>query len=42
MLPESVILDKRPHFAAELTKKLDRILDIEMNLSTLFHLQSNS
>ena len=42
MLPESVILDKRPQFAAELTKKLNRILDIEMNLSTLFYLQTNS
>ena len=37
-LPESVISDRDPQFAAELTKKLNRILRIEMRLLTAFHL----
>ena len=38
-LPESVVLDRRPQFAAELTKKLNKMLGIEMKLSTMFHPQ---
>ena len=37
-LPESIMLDRRPQFAAEITRKLDSILDIETMLSMLFHL----
>ena len=40
-LPESVISDRDPQFAAELTKKLNIILRIEMRLLTAFHLQTN-
>ena len=36
-LPESVVLDRGPQFAAELTKELNRILGIETRLSTVFH-----
>ena len=36
-LPESVVSDKRPQFIAELTKELNRMLEIEMKLSTAFH-----
>jgi len=42
MLLESMILDRRPQFATKLTKELNKILDIEMKLATLFHLQTNS
>jgi len=38
-LLESVILDKGSQFAVELMKELNRMLDIEMKLSTSFHLQ---
>jgi len=38
-LPESVVLDKGPQFATELTKKLNRMLGIEMRLLTAFHPQ---
>ena len=38
-LPESVILDRGPQFTAELTKELNRMLGIEMRLSTVFHPQ---
>ena len=38
-LPESVILDRKLQFVAKLTKKLNRILGIETNLLTFFHLQ---
>ena len=38
-LPESVISDKRPQFVAELIKKLNRILGIEMRLLIAFYLQ---
>jgi len=37
-----MVLDKRPQFAAELTKKLNKILGIEMKLSILFHPQIDS
>ena len=40
-LPESIVLDKRLQFAAELTKKLNRILGIETKLSTAFHPQTD-
>ena len=38
-LPESVISDKRPQFVAELIKKLNRILGIEMRWLIAFYLQ---
>ena len=40
-LPESVILDREPQFAAELTKELNRMLGIETKLLTLFHSQTD-
>jgi len=36
-LPESVVLDGGPQFAAELTKELNRMLGIETRLLTIFH-----
>ena len=36
-LPESVVLDRRPQFAVELTKELNRMLGIETKLLTTFH-----
>ena len=38
-LLESVVSDRGPQFAAELTKKLNRMLEIETRLSMAFHLQ---
>jgi len=38
-LSKSMVSDRRPQFAAELTKKLNRMLGIEMRLSTAFHPQ---
>jgi len=38
-LPESVILDRGPQSIAELTKKLNKMLDIKTKLLTLFYLQ---
>jgi len=38
-LLESVVSDRRPQFAVELTKELNRILDIKTKLSTAFHPQ---
>ena len=38
-LPESMVLDRGPQFAAELMKKLNRILGIKTKLSTVFHPQ---
>jgi len=38
-LPESVISDKRPQFVAELTKKLNKMLEIKIKLLIFFHLQ---
>jgi len=38
-LSKSVISDKKPQFVAELTKELNRMLDIEKKLSISFHLQ---
>jgi len=38
-LPESVISNRRLQFAVELTRKLNKMLGIEMKLSTAFHPQ---
>jgi len=38
-LPESVVSDRGPQFAAGLTKELNKMLGIEMRLSTAFHPQ---
>jgi len=40
-LPESVVSDRRPQFAVELTKELNRMLGIKTKLSTAFHPQTN-
>ena len=40
-LPESVVLDRGPQFTAELIKELNRMLGIEMRLSTTFHPQTD-
>ena len=40
-LPESVISDRGPQFAAELTKELNRMLGIETRLLTVFHPQTD-
>ena len=40
-LPESVVLDRRPQFAAELTKELNKMLGIEMKLLIVFHPQTD-
>ena len=40
-LPESVVSDRGPQFAAELTKKLNRMLRIKTKLSTAFHPQTD-
>jgi len=40
-LPESVMPDRGPHFAADLTRELNRMLGIQMKLSTTFHPQTN-
>ena len=40
-LPESVISDWGPQFAAELTKELNRMLGIETKLSTTFYPQTD-
>jgi len=41
-LLESVVLDKRLQFAAELTRELNRMLGIEMKLSIAFYSQTDS
>jgi len=38
-LPESVVSDRGPQFAAELTRELNRMLGIETRLSTVFYPQ---
>jgi len=38
-LPESVVSDRGPQFAAELTNELNRMLGIETKLSTMFYPQ---
>ena len=40
-LPESVVSDREPQSAAELTKELNRMLGIKTKLSTVFHLQTD-
>jgi len=40
-LLESVVSDRGPQFAAELTKELNRMLEIKTKLSTAFHLQTD-
>ena len=40
-LLESVVLNREPQFAVELTKKLNRMLGIKIKLSTAFHLQTD-
>jgi len=40
-LPESIILDQGPQFAAGFTKELNRMLGIETRLSTTFHPQTD-
>ena len=40
-LLESVVLNRGPQFAAELMKELNKILGIEMKLSTAFYLQTD-
>ena len=40
-LPESVVLDRGPQFAAELTKELNRMLEIRTKLSIAFHPQTD-
>ena len=40
-LLESVVLDRGPQFAAELTKELNRMLEIKTKLSTAFHPQTD-
>ena len=40
-LPESVVLDREPQFTAELTKELNKMLEIKIRLSTAFHLQTD-
>ena len=40
-LPESVVSDRGPQFAAELTKELNKMLGIETRVSTVFHPQTD-
>ena len=40
-LPESVVLDRGPQFAAELTRELNRMLGIKTKLSMAFHPQTD-
>ena len=40
-LPESVVSDRGPQFAAELMKELNRMLGIETRLLTVFHPQTD-
>ena len=40
-LLKSVVLDRRPQFAVELTKELNWMLEIETKLLTAFYLQIN-
>ena len=37
--PESIVSDRGLHFVAEMAKKLNNMLEIEMKLFTSFHLQ---
>ena len=40
-LPESVISDRGPQFAAGLMRELNKMLGIETKLSTVYHLQTD-
>ena len=40
-LPESVVSDRGPQFAVELTRELNKMLGIEIRLSTVFHPQTD-
>ena len=40
-LPESIVSDRGPQFAAEMTKELNRILEIKMKLLTSYHPQTD-
>ena len=40
-LPESIVSDRGPQFAAKLTKELNRMLGIETKLLTAFHPQTD-
>jgi len=40
-LPESIILDRGPQFAAGLMRELNEMLGIKTKLSTAFHPQTN-
>ena len=40
-LLESIVSDRGSQFAAELTKELNRMLEIETKLLTLFHSQTD-
>ena len=40
-LLESVMSERRPQFAVELTKELNRMLEIETKLSTAFYPQTD-
>ena len=40
-LPESIVLDRRPQFVAELTRELNRMLGIKTKLLTMFHPQTD-
>jgi len=40
-LPESIVLDRGPQFATELTKELNRMLGIETKLLAAFHPQTD-
>ena len=40
-LPKSVVSDRGPQFAVELTKELNRMLGIKTKLSTTFHPQTD-
>ena len=40
-LLESIVLDRGPQFAIEITKELNSMLGIEIKLSTAFHPQTN-
>jgi len=40
-LLESVVLDKGPQFVVEITKELNKMLGIEIKLSTFFHPQTD-
>ena len=40
-LPESVVLDRSPQFAAELSEELNKMLGIQTKLLTAFHPQTD-